>query len=109
MIGQGRALLALGPRSVVMKGGHLDGPEAVDLMVTADTVHRFAAPKIASQNTHGTGCTLSSAIAANVVLGLELSDAVAAAKAFVRAAIEAGRNLALGAGAGPLIQTTIRT
>jgi hydroxymethylpyrimidine/phosphomethylpyrimidine kinase len=105
---QGRALLALGPHAVLMKGGHLEGGEAVDLLVTADAVHRLAAPRIDSQNLHGTGCTLSSAIAANLVLGLELPQAIADAKAFVSRAIEAGRGLTLGAGPGPLMQTRLR-
>ena len=108
MARQGRALLALGPRAVLMKGGHLDGDEAVDLLVTAGAVHRFAAPRLASRNLHGTGCTLSSAIAAHCVLGLSLPEAVGAAKAFAREAIEAGRGVALGAGPGPLIQVDLR-
>jgi hydroxymethylpyrimidine/phosphomethylpyrimidine kinase len=107
MVGQGRALLAFGPSAVLMKGGHLAGAEAVDLLVTADTVYRYAAPRITSPNTHGTGCTLSSAIAAEIVLGLTLPDAVAAAKAFVRAAIERGAEARLGAGPGPLIQSPL--
>ena len=103
MARQGRALLELGPRAVLMKGGHLQGGEAVDLLVTADAAaRRYAAPRIASKNLHGTGCTLSSAIAAFIVLGLALPEAVAAARAFVREAIEAGRDLTLGAGPGPL-------
>jgi len=108
MIRQGEALLALGPRAVLMKGGHLEGREAVDLLVTAEGVHRFAAPRLASLNLHGTGCTLSSAIAAHMVLGAALPDAVAAAKDFVRAAIERGRDVALGLGAGPLLQSPLR-
>jgi hydroxymethylpyrimidine/phosphomethylpyrimidine kinase len=104
MARQGRALTKLGPRAVVMKGGHLEGGEAVDLLVTADAVRRYAAPRIASKNLHGTGCTLSSAIAAFVVLGLALPEAVAAAKAFVRGAIKRGRSVTLGTGAGPLLQ-----
>jgi len=104
MTGQGRALLALGPRAVLMKGGHLAGDEAVDLLVTAQRVRRFAAPRLASLNVHGTGCTLSSAIAAHIALGADLAEAVAAAKDFVAAAIARGREIALGAGAGPLIQ-----
>ena len=107
MVDQGRALLALGPGAVLIKGGHLKGDEAVDLLVTAERVHRFAAPKIASPNTHGTGCTLSSAIAANVVLGLTLPEAAAAAKDFVRAAIAHAAGVRLGAGAGPLLQTAL--
>jgi hydroxymethylpyrimidine/phosphomethylpyrimidine kinase len=109
MARQGAALLKLGPRAVLVKGGHLEGGEAIDLLVTEDAVHRFAAPKLASKNLHGTGCTLSSAIAANVVLGASLPEAVAAAKAFVRQSIERGRDVTLGAGAGPLIQTELRS
>jgi hypothetical protein len=108
MTAQGRALLALGPRAVLMKGGHLAGAEAVDLLVTADGVRRFAAPRLASPNLHGTGCTLSSAIAAHIVLGAELGEAVAAAKAFVTAAIERGRGVTLGEGAGPLLPIPLR-
>jgi len=106
---QGAALLRLGPRAALMKGGHLEGDEAVDLMVTSEGVDRYAAPRIGSRNLHGTGCTLSSAIAANVVLGAPLPEAVAAAKAFVSEAIERGRRVTLGAGAGPLIQGRLRT
>jgi len=109
MARQGAALMKLGPRATLMKGGHLEGGEAVDLMVTSEGVHRFAAPRIASRNLHGTGCTLSSAIAANVVLGAPLPEAVAAAKAFVSEAIERSRRVTFGAGAGPLIQARLRT
>jgi hydroxymethylpyrimidine/phosphomethylpyrimidine kinase len=109
MARQGAALLKLGPRAILMKGGHLEGGEAVDLLVTEDTTCRFAAPRLASKNLHGTGCTLSSAIAANIVLGARLPEAVAAAKAFVRQAIERGQDVMLGAGAGPLIQGELRS
>ena len=105
MARQGEALLTLGPRAVLMKGGHLDGGDAIDLLVTKGAVSRFSAPRLASKNLHGTGCTLSSAIAANVALGMALPEAVASAKAFVREAIERGRRVTLGAGPGPLIQT----
>ena len=108
MAEQGRALLTLGPPAVLMKGGHLAGDEAVDLLVTAAGVRRFAVPRLASQNLHGTGCTLSSAIAAHIALGADLAEAVAAAKAFVGAAIERGRDVRLGEGPGPLIQIPIR-
>ncbi len=107
MIRQGRALLALGPGAVLMKGGHLEGDAAVDWLVTAGGAHRFAAPKIASPNTHGTGCTLSSALAAHIVRGLSLAGAVAAAKAFVMGAIERGAAAQLGGGAGPLLQSPL--
>jgi hydroxymethylpyrimidine/phosphomethylpyrimidine kinase len=108
MTRQGEALLKLGPRAVLMKGGHLESEEAIDLLVTEGDVRRFAAPRLGSQNLHGTGCTLSSAIAANIVLGAPLPEAVAAAKAFVRQAIGHGQAVVLGGGAGPLIQTELR-
>jgi hydroxymethylpyrimidine/phosphomethylpyrimidine kinase len=108
MARQGAALLKLGPRAVLMKGGHLEGEDAIDLLVTEHAVRRFAAPRLASKSLHGTGCTLSSAIAANIVLGASLPVAVAAAKAFVRQAIERGQDVVLGAGPGPLIQTELR-
>jgi len=108
MTEQGRALLALGPSAVLMKGGHLAGDEAVDLLATAAGVRRFAAPRLESVNLHGTGCTLSSAIAAHIALGADLAESVAAAKDFVRAAIERGRDVKLGDGPGPLIQISIR-
>jgi hydroxymethylpyrimidine/phosphomethylpyrimidine kinase len=108
MADQGVALLALGPRAVLMKGGHLAGAEAVDLLVTAGAVRRFAAPRLASPNLHGTGCTLSSAIAAEIVLGADLATAVAAAKRFVSQAIERGRGVRLGGGPGPLAPLPLR-
>ncbi len=108
MARQGAALVKLGPRAVLMKGGHLEGDGAVDLLATAEGVRRYASPRVASPNLHGTGCTLSSAIAANVVLGMALPEAVAAAKAFVSEAIERGREVTLGAGDGPLIQAKLR-
>jgi hydroxymethylpyrimidine/phosphomethylpyrimidine kinase len=102
MVAQGRALNALGAPAVLMKGGHLAGA-AVDLLVTPEGVRRFSAPRIQSRNLHGTGCVLSSAIAAYMARGLDLVEAVDRAKAFTRRAIENGRELALGKGPGPLI------
>lgn len=102
MAAQGRALLALGAGAVLMKGGHLPG-KAVDLLVTRSSVRRFSAPRIDSPNLHGTGCVLSSALAAHLARGRDLVDAVERAKAFTRRAIENGRELALGKGAGPLM------
>ena len=104
MARQGRALRALGPRAVLMKGGHLDGADAIDLLVTLEETKRYAAPRIASRNLHGTGCALASAIAAAIVLGLPLAEAVARAKTFVGEAIERALDLDLGAGVGPLAQ-----
>jgi hydroxymethylpyrimidine/phosphomethylpyrimidine kinase len=102
MAAQGRALVDKGARAVLVKGGHLDG-EAVDLLVTEQGLHRFAAPRIISRNLHGTGCVLSSAVAAIIALGHDLLAAVAEAKAFTRRAIENGRIHELGRGPGPLM------
>jgi hydroxymethylpyrimidine/phosphomethylpyrimidine kinase len=107
MARQGAALLKLGPRVVLMKGGHLAGKEVADLLLTSRGVRRYAAPRLDLRNLHGTGCTLSSAIAAYTVLGESLPDAVASAKVFVRQAIERGRDITLGAGPGPLIQAKL--
>ncbi|MES1187639.1 MAG: bifunctional hydroxymethylpyrimidine kinase/phosphomethylpyrimidine kinase [Myxococcales bacterium] len=95
------ALLALGPSAVLMKGGHLEGDTVVDVLRTADGAdHRFEGPRIISRSTHGTGCTLASAIAAGVAEGLTLQGAVARARDYVVEAIR--RAPGLGKGHGPL-------
>jgi hydroxymethylpyrimidine/phosphomethylpyrimidine kinase len=99
---QAEQLLARGPGAVLIKGGHGSGPESVDLLVEAGTCERFAAPRIATRNRHGTGCTLASAIAAGLAKGLALRDAVSEAKAYVSAAIAAADRLGIGAGRGPV-------
>lgn len=99
---QAARLMALGPRAVLMKGGHGHGPESVDILVDASGTRRFSAPRIATANTHGTGCTLSSAIAAGIAHGLPLPEAVARAKAYLTAALAAADRLAIGHGAGPV-------
>jgi hydroxymethylpyrimidine/phosphomethylpyrimidine kinase len=101
MEAQGRALLALGPKAVLMKGGHGSGAEAVDVLVTSAGLRHFSAPRIPSRNSHGTGCTLSSAIAAGLARGMALEEAVAMAKAYVHAAIAAANRLQIGQGHGP--------
>ena len=102
MEAQARAILALGPRSVLIKGGHGDNPESVDLLVDAHGVVRLTAPRIKTRNTHGTGCTLSSAIAAGLAKGLDLVTAAREAKDYVTAAIKAADTLTVGHGHGPL-------
>ena len=100
---QAQALVALGCRAVLVKGGHGEGDTAVDVLVAADgAVHRFARPRVETQHTHGTGCTLSAAIAAGLAKGLALDVAVAEAKAFVWEALVAGRDLGVGQGHGPV-------
>src|SRR5712691_7926974 len=99
---QAERLLALGPKSVLIKGGHGTGAESVDLLVEPTAFTRLAADRIATQSTHGTGCTLSSAIAAGLAKGLGLAEAVAAAKAYVTAAIAAAGRIRIGSGPGPV-------
>jgi hydroxymethylpyrimidine/phosphomethylpyrimidine kinase len=99
---QAREILSLGVPHVLIKGGHGEGEESVDLLVGQGEVARFAAKRIATKNTHGTGCTLSSAIAAGLAKGRALAEAVSQAKAYVTAAIAGADALAVGHGRGPL-------
>jgi hydroxymethylpyrimidine/phosphomethylpyrimidine kinase len=100
---QARALLALGPKAVLIKGGHGAGAEAVDVLVRRDAepMH-LALPRIATPNTHGTGCAMSAGIAAYLAKGESLADAVQGAKRFVHAALVAGVALKIGCGSGPV-------
>jgi hydroxymethylpyrimidine/phosphomethylpyrimidine kinase len=102
MFAQAQKLLALGAGAVLIKGGHAGGVESVDLLVDAEGPAQFAAPRLATKNTHGTGCTLSSAVAAGLAKGLPLKRAVDEAKAYVSAAIAAADRLNVGSGHGPL-------
>ena len=95
-----RALQKLGAVNVLLKGGHLAGDEAVDLLLCGDQLHRFVAPRIATTNTHGTGCTFAAAIATFLSQGWPLPDAVGRAKTFLQAAIASA--LPLGEGHGPV-------
>ena len=101
--GAARALLALGAPAVLLKGGHLPGDEVVDVLVLPDrTLQHLRSPRIATHNGHGTGCTLSSAIAAHLALGQALPEAVALARAYILGAIQAGAAVRTGQGHGPL-------
>lgn len=102
MADQGRALLALGPRAVLVKGGHLNGADSADVLVTPQGAHWIAAPRTATKNTHGTGCSLSAAIAAELAKGQDLPAAVAAAKSWLSGAIAAADSLHIGQGHGPV-------
>ena len=102
MTAQGRRLLELGPKAVLVKGGHGGGADSVDVLVTRDGTERLSAPRHPTRNTHGTGCTLSAAIAAGLARGLELREAVRAAKLYLTAAIEAADGLDIGHGHGPV-------
>ena len=96
------ALGRLGAKAVLLKGGHGESSEAIDLLLISGTIRRFAHPRIATKNTHGTGCTLSAAIAALIALGADLETAVARAKTYVHQAIEAARLHTVGRGHGPV-------
>src|SRR5271157_1094085 len=100
MYAQAQKLLALGAGAVLIKGGHGSGSESVDILVEGTSRTRFAAPRIETRNTHGTGCTLASAIAAGLARNLLLVDAVHQAKTFVTAALEAADRLEIGSGSG---------
>jgi hydroxymethylpyrimidine/phosphomethylpyrimidine kinase len=94
------ALRALGSAAVLLKGGHLTGDTVTDMLITAAEIHRFSSPRIISCNTHGTGCTLASAMATLVGKGVPLPEAVAEARAYVARAMEAAPGF--GQGHGPL-------
>jgi hydroxymethylpyrimidine/phosphomethylpyrimidine kinase len=96
----GEALLALGAKAVLVKGGHLAGPRVFDLLVGAGGTRRFESPRIETRHTHGTGCTLASAIATGLAQGLALAEAVARARAYVQAALRHAPGF--GKGHGPL-------
>ena len=99
---QGRRLLAMGCPAVLIKGGHGQGTESIDYLVSGNGVIALAAPRIATKNTHGTGCSLSSAIAAGLAKGEDMETAVRKAKAWVSAAIAAADRLGVGHGHGPI-------
>jgi hydroxymethylpyrimidine/phosphomethylpyrimidine kinase len=99
---QGKRLLALGCKAVLIKGGHGTGPESTDYFVTADRVIALPAPRVVTKNTHGTGCTLSSAIAAGLAKRQDMETAVRSAKAYVTAAIAAADRFTVGHGHGPV-------
>ncbi len=96
------ALLDLGPKAVLLKGGHLTGEESPDLLLDADGPQVLHSARIDTRNTHGTGCTLSSAIAAGLARGLTTKQAVGEAKDYIRTAISAADSLDIGRGHGPV-------
>lgn len=99
---QGQALLALGCGAVLMKGGHLDDAESPDWLFTREGAERFTAPRIKTQNTHGTGCTLSAALAALRPLHPDWSSTVGDAKRWLSAALMQADTLEVGHGIGPV-------
>jgi hydroxymethylpyrimidine/phosphomethylpyrimidine kinase len=99
---QGRRLLAFGCEAALIKGGHGEGAESIDYLFTASGTIALAAPRIDTKNTHGTGCSLSSAIAAGLAKGESMETAVRNAKAWVTAAIAAADGFSVGRGHGPI-------
>ena len=102
MAAQAAALRAMGPAAVLLKGGHLAGPDSPDLLMTDDGAQRLDAPRHATRNTHGTGCTLSSALAAQLGHGHVVPEAARRAKAYIAASIAAADTLTVGSGHGPV-------
>ncbi|AVP54288.1 bifunctional hydroxymethylpyrimidine kinase/phosphomethylpyrimidine kinase [Clostridium tetani] len=92
-------IMQMGPKNVLMKGGHLEG-EAVDILYSKEKISYFSSQRIKTKNTHGTGCTLSSAIASNLALGYTLEESVKRAKDYIQIAIE--HSLDIGKGVGPI-------
>ncbi|RCW23148.1 hydroxymethylpyrimidine kinase /phosphomethylpyrimidine kinase [Ciceribacter lividus] len=102
MAGQALRLMRFGAKAVLVKGGHLPGADSPDVLASAAGLTWFEAPRVATRNTHGTGCTLSSAIAAELAKGALPEEAVAVAKAYVAGAINAADALNVGSGHGPV-------
>lgn len=102
MARQAEVLMTAGARSVLIKGGHLRGGDATDLFFDGDRLVRFPAKRVVTCNDHGTGCTLSAAIAAGLAKAQSLAEAAGAAKAYLHAAISAADRLKVGEGRGPV-------
>ncbi|MBB3462668.1 bifunctional hydroxymethylpyrimidine kinase/phosphomethylpyrimidine kinase [Rhizobium sp. BK377] len=102
MASQAERLRTLGPAAVLVKGGHLGSVESPDVLSTASGLHWFEAKRIPTKNTHGTGCTLSSALAAELAKGALPQMAVATAKAYLAQAVAAAGELTVGSGHGPV-------
>ncbi len=102
MLEAAERLLALGPQAVLIKGGHLEGADSIDILFDGGQPLYLRAPRVATRNTHGTGCTLSSAIAALLARGHDLRDAVSGAKDYLNDALAAADRLGVGHGHGPV-------
>ena len=102
MLSQAKALLGLGARNVYLKGGHFKSDESPDLMLTLKSEHWLESERIDTKNTHGTGCSLSASIAANMAGGASESEAAHAAKGYIKNAISEAGRLQVGQGHGPV-------
>lgn len=99
----GRGLLEYGSQAILLKGGHLPGHECIDMLFREqEPVQMYSGPRVATRNSHGTGCTLSSALASFLAQGCPLEEAVAQAKSYVSEALQAGTYYCLGQGHGPI-------
>ena len=98
---QGRALLEFGPKAVLMKGGHLGGQDSPDALITKTGTIWLDSPRIETKNTHGTGCTLSASLAAELAKNVPIKAAVSNAKTYLLGAIKAADDLEIGSGHGP--------
>jgi hydroxymethylpyrimidine/phosphomethylpyrimidine kinase len=99
---QGKRLLAMGCRAVLIKGGHGQGAESTDYFIDGERTIALAAPRVATKNTHGTGCSLSSAVAAGLARGENMETAIRNAKAWISAAISSADRFSVGHGHGPV-------
>jgi hydroxymethylpyrimidine/phosphomethylpyrimidine kinase len=99
---QAERLRSYGAKAVLIKGGHSSGPESIDVFAARERLRHYTSPRIDTTNTHGTGCTLSSAIAAGLAKGLPLEEAIAEAKTYVSEAIRQSGQLDVGHGYGPV-------
>ncbi|MCL5077233.1 MAG: bifunctional hydroxymethylpyrimidine kinase/phosphomethylpyrimidine kinase [Actinobacteria bacterium] len=104
MISAARQFKKLGPRYVLIKGGHLHGSESTDIFYDGQTILKLSASRIQTDNIHGTGCTLSAAITANLARGMDVVEAVKTAKIYITRTIKAGSLWQLGRGSGPVDQ-----
>jgi hydroxymethylpyrimidine/phosphomethylpyrimidine kinase len=102
MIAQAEKIAGFGPTAVLVKGGHGNGADSTDLLLSGDNIRRFSAPRLATTHDHGTGCTLAAAITAFLARGHELGEAIAEAKAYLHGAIAAAEDLKVGRGRGPV-------
>ncbi|MGD8175977.1 bifunctional hydroxymethylpyrimidine kinase/phosphomethylpyrimidine kinase [Marinimicrobium sp. ARAG 43.8] len=99
---QAEGLLALGPTAILLKGGHGTGPDSADLLLTPEHSEVFSFPRLNTRNTHGSGCTLSAAVAAALAQGYSLRDAIAVARDYVQRALSGSARWVLGQGPGSL-------
>lgn len=98
----GRVLIAKGAKAVLIKGGHWEGGLAIDTLYTAEGQEQFVSPRVKTTNTHGTGCTLSSAIATCIGQGKDLAEAIRAGKEYLTQALVSGMEMKIGHGSGPV-------